>query len=49
MFLCIEIYDSIDLGFTRGENANHYTTESVFNDMMHALKRIFSKFIFAIW
>jgi hypothetical protein len=48
MFLCIEIYESIDLGFTRGEHANHYTTESVFNDMMHALKRIFSKFIFAI-
>jgi hypothetical protein len=47
--VCIEIYDSIDMGFTRGEQAKHYTTESVFNDMKHALKRIFSKFILAIW
>jgi hypothetical protein len=39
-FLCIEIYDSIDLGFTRGEHANHYTTDAVFNDMKHVLKRI---------
>jgi hypothetical protein len=49
MFLCIEIYDSIDLGFTRGEHANHYTTDAVFNDMKHVLKRIVSKFMITIW
>jgi hypothetical protein len=48
MFLCIEIYDSIDLGFTRGERANHYTTDAVFNDMKRALKGIVSKFMMTI-
>jgi hypothetical protein len=48
MFLWIEIYDSIDLGFTRGEHANHFTTDAVFNDMERALKRIVSKFMITI-
>jgi hypothetical protein len=35
---CIGVlFDSIDLGFTRGEHASHYLTEAVFNDMKNAL------------
>jgi hypothetical protein len=46
---CIScLFDSIDLGFTRGDNANLYPTKAVFNDMKNALYRIVSKFIITI-
>jgi hypothetical protein len=48
MFLCIKIYDSIDLGFTRGEHANHCTTDAVFNDMKHVLYIIYLFCIFQL-
>ena len=36
---CIScLFDSIDLGFPRGEHANHYPTKAVFNDMKNTLK-----------
>jgi hypothetical protein len=38
---CIRcLFDSMNLGFTRGEHANHYPTKAVFNDMKNNFVQI---------